>query len=92
MQHSTPKIKTKLLTMDSCAKTSATQKGIVLLMMICEICHKKDGSTDATTILNLVQMDKEMFLVHQLLTEPLSSYLSKFKSAVDVGKSLGHSP
>jgi hypothetical protein len=30
MQHSTPKMKTKLLTMDSWAKTSATQDGVVL--------------------------------------------------------------
>ncbi len=29
-------------------------------------------------------MDKEMFLVHQLLIEPLLSYLSKFKGAVDM--------
>jgi hypothetical protein len=31
MQHSTPKMKTKLLTMDSWAKTSAAQDGIALL-------------------------------------------------------------
>jgi hypothetical protein len=37
-------------------------------------------------------MDEEMFLVHQLPTEPLSSYLSKFKGAVDMVKSLDGSP
>ncbi len=54
MQHSMPVMKTKLLTMDSWAKTSATQDGITLLKTICEICHKKDSNTDAMTILNLV--------------------------------------
>jgi hypothetical protein len=54
MQHSTPEMKTKLLTMDSWAKTSATQDGIALLKTIRVICHKKDGGTDATTILDLV--------------------------------------
>jgi hypothetical protein len=92
MQHSTPKMKTKLLTMDSWAKMSATQDGIALLKTICDIFHKKDGGTDTTTILNLAQMNKEMFLVHQLPTKPLSSYLSKFKCAVDVVKSLDGSP
>jgi len=29
-------------------------------------------------------MDKEMFLVYQSPTEPLSSYISRFKGAVDV--------
>jgi hypothetical protein len=37
-------------------------------------------------------MDKDMFLVHQAPTEPLSSYLLKFKGAVDVVKSLDGSP
>jgi hypothetical protein len=92
MQHSTPKMKTKLLTMDSWTKTSTAQDGIVLLKTIRDICHKKDGGADATTILNLVRMDKDMFLVHQAPTEPLSSYLSKFKGAVNVVKSLDGSP
>jgi hypothetical protein len=54
MQHSMPEMKTKLLTMDSWTKTSAAQDAIVLLKTICNICHKKDGSADATTILDLV--------------------------------------
>jgi hypothetical protein len=49
MQHSTPKMKTKLLTMDSWAKTSAAQDGIALLKTIRGICHKKDSSANATT-------------------------------------------
>jgi hypothetical protein len=84
MQHSTPKMKTKLLTMDLWAKTSAAQDGIALLKTIRNICHKKDGGANATTILDLVRMDKDMFLVHQAPTKPLSSYLSKFKGAVNV--------
>jgi hypothetical protein len=45
------------------------------------------------TILDLVQMDKEMYHVldHKLLTKPLLNYLSKFTGAVDVVKSLDHS-
>jgi hypothetical protein len=92
MQHSTPKMKTKLLIMDSWAKTSATQDGMMLLKMICDICHKKLGGTDATAILDLVQMDKEMFLIHKLPTKPLLSYLLKFKGAVNVVKSSDSSP
>jgi hypothetical protein len=92
MQHSTPEIKTKLLTMDSWAKTSTAQDGIVLLKTIRNICHKKDSGANATTILDLVQMDKDMFLVHQAPTEPLSSYLSKFKGTVDVVELLDGSP
>ncbi len=92
MQHSTTEMKTKLLTMDLWAKTSAAQDGIVLLKMIRDICHKKDGGTNATTILDHVRMDKNMFLVHQAPTEPLSSYLSKFKGAVNVVESLNGSP
>ena len=46
MQHSTPKIKTKLLTMDTWTRTSAAQEGIALLKMIHDICHKKDGGCD----------------------------------------------
>jgi hypothetical protein len=90
MQHSTPKIKTKLLTMDSWAATSAAQDGIGLLKTICDICHKKDGGNNATTILDLVRMDKEMFLVHQGPTKLLLllSYLSKVKGAVNVVESL----
>ncbi len=84
MQHSTPKMKTKLLTMDSWAKTSATQDGIALLKTIRDISHKKDSGANATTILDLVCMDKDMVLVHQAPTKLLSSYLAKFKGAVDV--------
>jgi hypothetical protein len=87
MQHSTPKMKTKLLTMDSWAKTSTAQDGIALLKTIRNICHKKDDGANAMTILDLVRMDKGMFLVHQAPTKPLSSYLSKFKGAVDVVES-----
>ncbi len=71
--------------MDSWAATSAAQDGIGLLKIIHDICHKKDGGTDAMTILDLVQMDKEMFLVHQGPSKPLLSYLSKFKGVVDHG-------
>jgi hypothetical protein len=84
MQHSTPEMKTKLLKIDSWAQTSATQDGIVLLKTIQYISHKKDGGADTTTILNLVRMDKDMFLVNQAPTELLSSYLLKFKGAIDV--------
>jgi hypothetical protein len=71
---------------------SAAQDRIALLKTIRDIYHKKDGSANATTILNLVRMDKDMFLVHQAPTEPLSSYLSKFKGAVDVVKLFDGSP
>jgi hypothetical protein len=37
-------------------------------------------------------MDKEMFLIHQGPTEPLSSYLQRFKGAVDVVKSSDGDP
>ena len=84
MQHSTPEMKTKLLTMDSWEQTSTAQDKIALLKTIREISDKKDGGTDATTILDLVRMDKEMFLVYQALTKLLLSYLSRFKGAVDV--------
>ena len=72
----------KLLTMDSWAQTSTAQDGIALLKMILDISHKKNGGANSTTILELVQMDKEMFLVYQAPTEPLLSYLSRFKGAV----------
>jgi hypothetical protein len=86
-------MKTKLLTMDSWAtNNSATQDGIALLKTIKDISHKKDGDADATTILDLVCMDKDMFLIHQAPTELLSSYLSKFKGAVDVVESSNGSP
>ncbi len=87
-----PEMKTKLLTMDSWAKTSATQDGIALLKTIRNIFHKKDGGANAMTILDLIRMDKDMFLVHQAPTEPLSSYLSKFKGTVDVVESSDGSP
>jgi hypothetical protein len=85
-------MKNKLLTMDSWAATSATQDGIGLLKIICDICHKEDGGTNATTILDLVHMDKEMFLVHQGPTELLLSYLSKFKGALNMVESLDGTP
>jgi hypothetical protein len=37
-------------------------------------------------------MDKDMFLIHQAPTKPLSSYLLKFKGAVDVVESSDGSP
>jgi hypothetical protein len=92
IQHTMLEMKTKLLTMDSWTSTSATQDGIALLKTICDICHKKDGSTNATTILNLLPMDKDMYLIHQAPNELLLSYLSKFNGAVDVVESLGGSP
>jgi hypothetical protein len=75
MHHSTPEMKTKLLTMDSWAKTSATQDGIALLKMIQDISHKKDGGANATTIFDLVHMDKDMFLtkICSLSTKPQPS-------------------
>ena len=85
-------MKTKLLTMDLWAQTSTTQDGIELLKTIQYISPKKVGGTDATTILDLVRMDKEMFLVYQASTESLSSYLSWFKGAVDVVESSDGSP
>ncbi len=85
-------MKTKLLTMDSWAATSAAQDGIGLLKIIRDICHKIDSGTNATTILDLVRMDKEMLLVHQGPTKLLSSYLSKFKGTVNVVKSLDGTP
>ena len=92
MQNSTPEMKTKLLTMDSWTRTSASQDGIALLKMIRDICHKKDGGANATMILYLAQMDKEMFLAHQGPTKPLLSYLQKFKGAVDVVESSDGAP
>ncbi len=92
MQHSTPDMKIKLLTMDSWAVMSAAKDGIGLLKIICDICHKKDSGANARAILDLVHMDKEMFLVHQGPTKLLSSYLSKFKGAVDMVKSLDGTP
>ena len=87
-----PRKKTKLLMMVLWAKTSATQDGTALLKTIHDICHKKDGGTDAPTILDLVQIDKKMYLLHQLPTEPLLSYLSKFKGAVGMVESSDDSP
>jgi hypothetical protein len=89
MQHSTQEMKTKLLTTDSWTSTKTSQDGITLLKTIRDICHKKDSSTDATTILNLVRMDKVMHLIHQTSNELLSSYLSKFKGLVDFKSSKG---
>jgi hypothetical protein len=78
--------------MDSWATTSATQDGIALLKTIQDISQKKDGGAKTTTILNLVCMDKDMFLVHQAPTKLLSSYLAKFKGAVDFVESSNGSP
>ncbi len=77
MQHSTEEMKTKLLTTDSWTSTSTSQDGIALLKTIRDICHKKDGGTDTTTILNLVRIDKDMYLIHQAPNKLLSNYLSK---------------
>jgi hypothetical protein len=85
-------MKTKLLTMDSWAATSTSEDGIALLKTIQDICHKKDGGNNATTILDLVRMDKDMYHIHQAPNKPLSSYLSKFKGAVDVVESSKGSP
>ncbi len=92
LQHSAPKMKTKLLMMDSWEVTSGAQDRIVLLKLIRNICHKRKGGTNATTILDLVRMDKDMFLIQQTPNELLSSYLSKFKGAVDVVESSEGSP
>jgi hypothetical protein len=54
MQHSTPEMKTKLLTLDSWAKTSAAQDRIALLKTIRDIRHKKDSSANNAIILDLV--------------------------------------
>ena len=62
MQHSIPEMKTKLLTMDSWTITSDAQDKIALLKTIRNICHKKDGGANATTIFDLVRMNKEMTL------------------------------
>ena len=83
-------MKMKLLTKYSWTSTSATQDGIALLKMICDFCHKKDSSTNVT-ILDLVHMDKYMYLIHQAPNKLLSSYLSKFMGAVDVVELLGGS-
>ncbi len=85
-------MKTKLLMTDSWIFTSTSQDGIALLKTIRDICHKKDWGTDATTILDLVRMDNDMYLIHQAPNKLLSSYLSKFKGAVDVVKSSKGSP
>jgi hypothetical protein len=47
---------------------------------ICDICHKKDDDMDATTILDLVKMDKDMYLIHQAPNELLSSCLSSLRA------------
>ena len=83
MQQSMQEMKTKLLMTDSWTSTSTSQDGITLFKTICDIGHKKDGGMDATTILDLVKMDKDMYLIHQPPNKLLSSYLSKFKGAVD---------
>ncbi len=85
-------MKTKLLTMDSWTNTSTTQDSIAFLKTIHDICHKKDRGTDSTTILDLVQMDKDTCLIHQDPYEMLSSYLSKFKGAVHMVESSEGSP
>jgi hypothetical protein len=78
LQHLTMEMKTKLLTMDLWEVTSGAQDKIAFLKLICAICHKRKGGTNATSILDLVRMDKDMFLIHQAPNKPLSSYLSKF--------------
>ncbi len=61
--------------MDSWAPRSAAQDGIALLKTIRNICHKNDGGTNATTILDLDCMDKDMHLIHQAPPKLLLSYL-----------------
>jgi hypothetical protein len=93
MQHSTQEIKTKLLGMSFWASTSTSQDSIALLKITSDmICHKKDGSTDVTTIIDLVKMGKDMYLIHQAPNKLLSSHLSKFKGVVNVVKSSKGSP
>ncbi len=92
MQHSTQEMKTKLLMTDSWTSTSTSQDGIALLKTIRDICLKKDSSTDTFTILVLINMDKDVYLIHQAPHKLLSSYLSKFKGTVDVVKSSKESP
>jgi hypothetical protein len=87
MQHSTQEMKRKLLTTDSWTSTSTSQDSITLLKTIRDICHKKDDGKDATTILDLIRMNKDMYLIHQPPNKLLLSYLSKFKSAVNAVKS-----
>ncbi len=71
---------------------SGAQDGIALLKLIRDICHKRKGGTNATTFLDLVRMDKDMFLIHQAPNKPLLSYLSKFKGNIDVVESSEGSP
>jgi hypothetical protein len=91
MQHSTPKMKMKLLTMVTWTQTSTAQDGIALLKTIWDISNKKDGGANATNILDLFRMDKEMFLVYRIPSEPLLSYLSRFKGTIHIVKSLDRS-
>ncbi len=92
MQPFMQEMKTKLLIMDSWANTITTQDDIALLKIICNICHKKNRGTDATIILDLVRLGKDMYLIHQAPNEMLSSYLSKFKGADEVVESSDGSP
>jgi hypothetical protein len=79
MQYTAPETKTKLLMMDWWTSTSATQDGITFLKTICNICHKKDGGTNATTILDLIRMDKDMYLILQAPNELLLSLSLKIQ-------------
>lgn len=90
LQHMTPEVKTKLLGMDSCERTSLTQGGIKLLMMIHNVCHKKDG--DVITILDLVHMDKSVYLYDQSAAQGLLGFLQELKCHVDVVEPTGGAP
>jgi hypothetical protein len=92
MQYSTPEMKMKLLMMDTWTQTSTSQDRIAFLKTDQDISHKKEGCKDATTILDLVWMDKKMFLIHQGPTEPISRYQSWFKGAVDAVELLDGPP
>jgi hypothetical protein len=91
MQKTTPEMKMKLLTMDSWTSTSTTQEGIAQIKTIHDICHKKDGGTNVTTILDIVRKDKDMYIIHQAPNEHKSRYLLKFKGVVNVVKLSGGS-
>jgi hypothetical protein len=86
MQHTMPQMNTKLLTMDSGTSTSTTLDGTTLLKLIHNTCHNKGGGTNATTILDLIRMDKNTYLIHQAPIKLLLSFLSKFNEAVNVVK------
>ncbi len=92
MQNTMLEMKMKLLTLDTWNSMSTTQDGIDLLKTILDICHKNDCGTNATTILDFICMDKDMYLIQQTPNKLLLSYLLKFKGGGDVVESSGGSP